>query len=159
MKNLFVLCAILVVSLSSFAQDNYPVGPDQNLTPGALCNRPTEHRYPEQINYCERNVDTQTKKGRFAAYDQQLGFHTRQMNRQDFKIDHYIPLCMGGSNDIKNLWPQYKEVYEITDPLEGLLCEKMAQGKLLQKDAIQIIMRAKNNLSEVPAIFARVQDL
>ncbi len=158
MKNLFVLFALLVVSVSSFANDQFPIGPDQSITPGALCNRPDSHRYPEQINYCERNVDTQTKWGRFEAYDQ-LGYHTRQMDRQDFKIDHYIPLCMGGSNDIKNLWPQHKSVYTITDPLEQLLCEKMAEGKLLQRDAVRIIMQAKNHLEQVPEIFSRAQAL
>jgi hypothetical protein len=158
MKNLFVLIALLVASVSSFAADQFPIGPDQSITPGALCNRPDSHRYPEQINYCERNVDTSTKWGRFEAYDQ-LGYRTRQMDRQDFKIDHYIPLCMGGSNDIKNLWPQHKSVYQITDPLEQLLCEKMAEGKLLQRDAVRIIMQAKNHLEQVPEILSRAQAL
>ncbi|WP_413561490.1 hypothetical protein [Bdellovibrio sp. HCB209] len=158
MKNLFVLFALLVASVTSFAQGQFPIGPDQNLTPGQLCSRPDSHRYPEGIDYCERDVDGSTKRARFAAYDQ-LGYRTRQMNRQDFKIDHYIPLCMGGSNDVKNLWPQHKSVYEITDSLEQLLCEKMAQGKLLQKDAVRIIMQAKNNLDQVPEILARAQAL
>ncbi|QLY27154.1 HNH endonuclease signature motif containing protein [Bdellovibrio sp. KM01] len=158
MKNLFVLFAILVASVTSHAQEQFPIGPDHNLTPGSLCSRPSEHRYPEGINYCERDVDSDVKRGRFAAYDQ-LGFRTRQMDRQAFKIDHYIPLCMGGSNNIDNLWPQHKSVYEITDSLEQLLCQKMAEGKLLQKDAVRIIVQAKNNLDQVPAILARAYAL
>ncbi|MNT67943.1 hypothetical protein D3C72_2061270 [compost metagenome] len=81
------------------------------------------------------------------------------MNRMDFKIDHYIPLCMGGANDVENLWPQHKSIYAITDPLEPLLCEKMADGRLLQKDAINYIKAAKANLDQVPAIIRQVQGL
>ena len=155
----FITLALLfVVSTSAFAMDQFPKGPDASITPGALCIRPDSHRYPEQINYCERDVDSDTKRGRFAAYDQ-LGYRTRSMDRQDFKIDHYIPLCMGGANDSKNLWPQHKSVYVITDGLEQLLCEKMAEGKLLQKEAIKMVMEAKNHLDEVPAIVAKANAL
>ncbi len=159
MKHLIALFLVTLISLSSFAGErNFPKGPDANLTPGALCVRPTEHRYPENINYCERDVDTRTKKEIFVHYDQ-LGFRTRSMNRMDFKIDHYIPLCMGGANDVENLWPQHKSVYEITDPLEPLLCEKMAAGRILQKDAVRYIKAAKANLDQVPAILREVQRL
>ena len=158
MMKFITLALLFVVSTSAFAMDQFPKGPDATITPGALCLNPDAHRYPEQINYCNRNVDTDTKRGRFQAYDQ-LGYRTRSMDRQDFKIDHYIPLCMGGSNDIKNLWPQHKSVYAITDPLEPVLCDKMAQGKLLQKKAVEIIMYAKAHLDEVPAIIAKANAL
>jgi len=72
------------------------------------------------------------------------------MDRKDFKIDHFIPLCAGGSNDPSNLWPQHKSVYEITDPVEPLICAKMAAGKLDQAYAIKLITTAKTtNLDEV----------
>ncbi|MGE5085439.1 MAG: hypothetical protein ACM3MG_04005 [Bacillota bacterium] len=155
----FITLALLfVVSTSAFAMDQFPKGPDASITPGALCTTPDSHRYPEQISYCDRNVDSSTKRARFEAYDQ-LGYRTLSMNRQDFKIDHYIPLCMGGANDTTNLWPQHKSVYSITDGLEALLCEKMAEGKLLQKDAVQMIMEAKNHLDEVPGIIAKANAL
>lgn len=151
MKHLIALVLVTLVSLSAHAVDSFPKGPDANLTPGALCTRPTAHRYPEGINYCERNVDSSTKKDIFIQYDQ-IGFRTRSMNRMDFKIDHYIPLCMGGANDETNLWPQHKSIYAITDPLEPVLCDKMAQGKLLQKDAVRMIKFGKANLDQVPAL-------
>jgi hypothetical protein len=159
MKHVIAL-ALILVSLSSFAgtNGNFPMGPDANLTPGAVCTRPTEHRYPENIDYCERDVASDTKRAIFVQYDQ-IGFRTRTMNRMDFKIDHYIPLCMGGANDVENLWPQHKSVYAITDPLEPLLCEKMAAGRLLQKDAIVFIKTAKAHLDQVPAIIRQVQGL
>jgi hypothetical protein len=81
------------------------------------------------------------------------------MNRADFKIDHFIPLCAGGSNDSVNLWPQHKNVYEITDPIEPLLCAKMAQGRLSQTDAIKLIVRAKTDLSQVALVIKILQRL
>jgi hypothetical protein len=149
------------VSISTFAYSstgNFPKGPDATLTPGALCEHPTEYRYPEKINYCERDVSSDLKKAIFVQYDQ-LGYRTRDLNRMAFKIDHYIPLCMGGANSQKNLWPQHESVYAITDPLEPLLCEKMANGRLLQKKAVEYIIYAKNHLDEVPRIMHEVQGL
>ena len=81
------------------------------------------------------------------------------MPRGKFKIDHYIPLCMGGSNERINLWPQHESVYKITDALEQKLCEKMAQGKMLQSEAIDLIREAKNHLDEAPDILSRAQSL
>ncbi|MDG0816543.1 hypothetical protein [Bdellovibrio svalbardensis] len=158
MKQLIALVLITLVSLSSHAGGNFPQGPDATLTPGALCDRPSSHRYPEGINYCERNVDSSTKKDIFVQYDQ-IGYRTRSMNRMDFKIDHYIPLCMGGANAEENLWPQHKSIYAITDPLEPLLCNKMAEGKLLQKDAIRLIKQGKAHLDQIPAIMQQVEAL
>lgn len=121
----------------------FPRSPHQQMTPGELCDRPDEVRYPERINYCERNVDTELKKFLFAKYDRDLGYHTQDMNRYDFKIDHLIPLCMGGSNHEENLWPQHKTIYELTDPIEPFLCQLMAQGKMKQLDAVKVILEVK----------------
>lgn len=158
---LYVAIVLSVFSLNAFSyQDNsqFPSGPDATLTPGKLCDKPDARRYPEQIAYCNRNVDSQLKRELFVKYDQ-LGYRTRQMNRMDFKIDHYIPLCMGGSNDETNLWPQHKSIYAITDPLEPLLCEKMQEGRLLQKKAVEYIQYAKAHLGEVPRIISEVNRL
>jgi hypothetical protein len=163
-QNLKRITSLILVSLISFsvflaqANDAFPKGPDATLTPGVLCSTPDALRYPEQIKYCNRNVSTDLKKDIFVAYDQ-LGFRTRSMKRMSFKIDHYIPLCMGGANDFKNLWPQHESVYKITDPLEPLLCQKMSEGKILQKTAVELIIQGKANLDQVPAIIAKVQSL
>lgn len=157
-KSLALFAMMFVVSIGASAMEAFPKGPDQTLTPGDLCHRPDTYRYPERVAYCERNVSSDEKREIFSKYDQ-LGFRTRSMNRADFKIDHYIPLCAGGSNDESNLWPQHKTIYVITDDLEALICEKMSAGRLLQKDAVTIIVEAKNNLDRVPSIMARVRAL
>ncbi len=138
---------------------NFPIAPDSRLTPGKLCSNPTAYRYPEKIAYCERDVTPQAKYKVIEVYDNELGYKIVEMKRQDFKIDHYIPLCMGGDNSENNLWPQHKSVYEVTDPLEPALCEKMAAGVLKQKDAIRLIKEAKADLSKVEDILSQVHSL
>jgi hypothetical protein len=81
------------------------------------------------------------------------------MNRGDFKIDHLIPLCAGGANDELNLWPQHSSVYNITDPIEPVICQKMAEGKLSQKDAVAMVIFAKTHLDQVNIVLAKLNKL
>ena len=136
----------------------FPIMPEQLLTPGDTCDRPDEYRYKERIAYCERDVESSRKYAIMREYDAKFGYEVTKMQRMDFKIDHFIPLCMGGSNENTNLWPQHKTVYEVTDPLEGELCELMKAGKLLQADAIATIKKAKYNLSQVASIRAEISE-
>jgi len=143
----------MTIAVSAFAYGpNYPTTPNTTLTPGKLCDRPSGFRYPENIAYCERDVTYETKEFLIKNYDRKLGYHIQTMNRMDFKIDHFIPLCAGGSNDPVNLWPQHKSVYLQTDPVEPLLCQRMLEGKLSQSDAVKLIMRAKLDLNQVPVV-------
>lgn len=154
--------AVLVFSTLSFQLSfagNFPSAPIRDITPGKLCDLPLTTRYPEQIPYCGRDVSPALKRIIIEQYDMTFGFKIESMPREQFKIDHYIPLCMGGSNDISNLWPQHESIYMITDALEAAVCEKMAEGKILQKDAVQIIILAKNNLREVPKILSHIHAL
>ena len=147
----FFLATLFVQSLA-FASGSYPDGPDLTQTPGKLCETDAVKRYPEGISYCGRNVSSDTKNAIIQIYDQKFGFQISKMNRGDFKIDHFIPLSIGGSNSIENLWPQYRQVYEITDPIEQLLSNKIAAGRIKQVDAVRLIKVAKLNLSKADEI-------
>lgn len=136
----------------------FPIGPNARLTPGTTCSRPDTYRYPEHIAYCERDVSSGTKREIFVKYDRDLGYSTQRMNRGDFKIDHYIPLCMGGSNEVSNLWPQHKSVYVLTDKIEADLCQLMAAGRMTQREAMQTIRGVKNDLSTARAVEDRLED-
>ena len=155
---LFTLTLTIDFTHSVFAAD-FPKGPELSITPGKLCDQPTATRYPEKIAYCSRDVTYETKEILMNEYDQKFNYHIMTMARTDFKIDHLIPLCAGGSNDITNLWPQHKSIYEITDPLEPIICLKMAQGKLKQKDAVSLILDAKTHLDRVSNILATINRL
>lgn len=141
----------LTLSLQVIAASNYPIKPDPRMTPGKLCDLPVEYRYPEHVAYCGRDVETETKAEIFAAY-RKIGYPMSSTNRADYKIDHYIPLCMGGSNDKVNLWPQHVSIYNITDSIEASLCDKMKQGKLSQAKAMMYMKSVKNDLSTAPAL-------
>lgn len=154
-----LVISIQAFSFTTFGNSPYPLKPDPALTPGKLCDYASRLRYPEHIKYCDRDVDPETKWQVIKVYVQKYGYNINPGNRGQFKIDHYIPLCMGGSNDPQNLWPQHVKVYELTDPMEPLLCEKMSMGRLKQSEAIELIKRGKNDFSQIRAILAYVQKL
>lgn len=130
--------------------NRFPIRPDQSLTPGSLCQRASEHRYPERVRYCNRDVDSDVKAGIFVTYDRELGYQTAKMQRSQFKIDHLIPLCLGGSNEVSNLWPQHHSVYDLTDPLEPFMCERLARGQIRQADAVRLIIEIKQAPETTP---------
>jgi hypothetical protein len=102
------------------------------------------------VKYCERNVDGETKHEIFVAYDREFGYETTKMNRGSFKIDHLIPLCLGGSNEVSNLWPQHVTIYENTDPIEPFLCEVLSRGRIKQSEAVKLILTIKQSPFTAP---------
>lgn len=159
----FTLSLVALMSLSALAggrfeslQAPFPEKPNLEMSPGDLCDRPDSHRYPERIPYCNRSVSSRTKWEIIDEYDNELGFEIRETGRHNFKIDHHIPLCMGGSNDVENLWPQHRSIYELTDPLEPELCGRVASGSMTQAEAVELIRHAKQNPHEAPAILREV---
>jgi hypothetical protein len=145
---------------SAFAQAFYkaefPQGPLEELTPGSLCSRPSSYRYEEHIPYCNRNVDSHLKADVISEYRHE-GY--RLNNRKDYKIDHLIPLCAGGSNREDNLWPQHRSIYVITDPLESVGCEKLKEGKIKQAALVKLIIEAKRNISIAPKTLNYLKNL
>lgn len=144
---------------ADYTVDYFPKNPNPEMTPGELCNTPSAYRYPEKIKYCDRNVSPEMKKEIIAEYDAEFGYRIQQMDRSKFKIDHLIPLCAGGANTKQNLWPQHESVYQITDRLEAEICAKMAEGKLMQRRAVELILTAKKNLDQADSIFQDVEAL
>lgn len=72
-----------------------------------------------------------------------------QRNGEDGEVDHFYPLCAGGSNDIKNLWYQPaigdwngKDFgYHTKDKLEAYICVQIKTGKLAPKEAYDRITK------------------
>ncbi len=140
----------LLFSLNSFAGNAYPKFPDLTVTPGSLCDSPTSYRYAEHIPYCERELNSFGKELIFINY-RKLGY-SLSGERHQYKIDHFIPLCMGGSNNDNNLWPQYYTISARTDLLETRGCEVLAMGKISQREVIALIIKAKMDWKEAPAV-------
>lgn len=136
----------------------YPLNPDPGLTPGSLCTEPDRYRHPEQIPYCERNVNSFLKESIFIAYKRDLGYRLTG-DRNLYKIDHLIPLCAGGSNNRDNLWPQHVKLSIITDQIESVGCEKLSKEKITQKALIELVIRAKMDLTQAPKILKGLKKL
>ena len=152
MKNIIWLLVLVTnIALAQDSINEFPKGPMAKLTPGELCTHPDRYRYPENIAYCERDVSTEQKDEVFAAY-RKSGFKLSYNNRSSYKVDHYISLCAGGSNNNENLWPQHISIAQITDDIEKTGCDKMAQGKISQAKFISLLKRVKNDLSQASAV-------
>ena len=147
-----IVCTYLLSASISFADSQFPTAPDSELTPGALCIHPDQTRYSENIAYCDRAVNSDEKWVIIMKYMKKYNFTVDNINRADFKIDHYIPLCMGGANSLNNLWPQHKSVYLLSDPLEVVLCQKLANGKMTQHEAIEKMKQGKQDYKKIPAL-------
>lgn len=144
-----LLLVLLCISTQVFAgyKAEYPKTPEISMTPGSLCTSPSSYRYQERIPYCNRDVDSQLKDEVFREY-RNAGYRLTPGTRSSYKIDHFIPLCAGGSNRENNLWPQHKSVYELTDPIEFVGCQKLKDGRIKQAELIDLIVTAKRDLSQ-----------
>ena len=79
-----------------------------------------------------------------SSYSRQHRLTTREMKRQVLhayglsgffhgEIDHRVPLCLGGADDVKNLWPQTE--YRAKDELEAYACREVCAGRLRLSEA------------------------
>lgn len=136
-----------------------PLAPDLKMTPGKLCDEPVRRRYPENIKYCDRGVGRDGKDQVFVQYESRGQLRHNHDGSDEFKVDHLIPLCVGGSNDQVNLWPQHKSIGEFTDPVEPRICALMAQGKMKQADAVKIIQGVKQDYKTSGAVCRQLSRL
>lgn len=133
-----IVCAC---GASAKSEPPYERIPRIDQTPGKVCTHEDKDyqglRYPEKIAYCKRNVSEGLKK---RAYDD---YQVPKEKQKDYTIDHLIPLAIGGSNDIKNLWPEHKEVKATRPTLEWTVYKALESGSITQKDAIDTIQTEK----------------
>ena len=99
-----VILFALLLALRCGAQD--PILPDQKLTPGdTLSNVPIQklcqRGYANVICGGVRHVTESEKRQVFIEYFGKVPEHPG-----NYEVDHLISIEIGGSNDIKNLWPQ-----------------------------------------------------
>jgi hypothetical protein len=147
MKMIFLALALFSTAYAGpVIKGEFPRGPESSVTPGSFCDRPDAYRYSEKVPYCNRDVDTALKADVFREY-RNLGWNLNPKDRPLYKIDHLIPLCMGGSNREDNLWPQHKTVYEQTDMIEAVGCEKLKAGVIKQAEVVSLLLAAKLDLS------------
>ncbi len=77
-----------------------------------------------------RNVPTSEKRDVFSEYG--LGYPQKP---HAYECDHFVPLCLGGSNSMKNLWPEPAPEFHWKDGLELYLWHEVRNGKVTLAEA------------------------
>lgn len=98
-----LLAIALWLAMPAWA-DADPMMPDPALTPGAWNDPPTDLALicdPTHVRL-SRHVSGSLKREVLRRY----GYDPHNMRRQDYEIDHLVPLELDGSNAIENLWPE-----------------------------------------------------
>ncbi|MCB0418117.1 MAG: HNH endonuclease [Bdellovibrionales bacterium] len=120
-----------------------PLIPNPKFTNGDLCIAKDkdfdEYRYDEDIAHCKRNV---SKGRRDKIYE---NYKIPSRCRNDYTIDHFIPLSIGGNNHNENLWPEHKAIKAVRQNLEYDVYLDLRAAKITQKEAVGIIRTAKLN--------------
>lgn len=133
--------ALAVVAPTPLAQavpaplsGRFSVAPDAGLTPGVLCTAQdkdfVEFRYDEKIPYCKRNSSIPDKKKVSGWYG------VRWEDHRLYQYDHLLSLCLGGSNDLRNLWPMLFVEARKKARMEAAICLRLKHGSVTQKDAV-----------------------
>ena len=86
-------------SFNASASEYYYL-PNPQLTPGASASVNTQEVCNPAYPAKSRNVTESTKKKVYARYGV-----TKANCTKGCKIDHLIPIAIGGANDMTNLWP------------------------------------------------------
>ena len=72
--------------------------PDPALTPGAVYRVESAQLFTSGYASSVRNVSNKTKREVYRRYGV-------TPDSSKYEVDHLIPLLLGGSNDVSNLWP------------------------------------------------------
>lgn len=114
--------AIAAATASPAAGDGV-ARPDPRLTPGDVFPVTAAAVCRSGYSRSVRDVSSGTKSEVYARY----GIRSRAPG--EYEVDHLVPLGVGGSNDLKNLWPQpaeprpgYREKDDLEDALHRLVC-------------------------------------
>jgi hypothetical protein len=143
MRNVIIglLSCFLLSATAALAGPTDPQIPNATLTPGAVSDRTSAQLCdPHFHTTTVRNVPESEKRAVYKEYGltpQTVVVNGR--NTSKYEVDHLISLELGGTNDIKNLWPQsyVSTPYNahIKDKLENRLHKMVCAGQITLQDA------------------------
>ena len=119
----------------------YTTYPNQNLTPGdiePILSNDSSYICTPGYSASIRNVSVALKKQVFAEYRLVYPPHDY------YEVDHFIPLELGGSNSIRNLWPEPaspKPGYHEKDLVENYLHRIVCNGTINLSTAQDMIKK------------------
>jgi hypothetical protein len=126
---------VLLIAAPAFAGDL----PDPALTPGAVMTTNTPAVCTPGYAKSVRHVSGKVKAQVYAEY----GIVSHRSG--EYEVDHLISLELGGSNDIKNLWPESYQTEpwnaHVKDKLEDRLHNLVCSGRMRLEDAQRDIAR------------------
>lgn len=109
-------------------QGNAPLLPDSKMTPGATLPVTRDDICVPGYTRNVRNVPVGLKRQVYAEYG--IAHH----KAGEYEVDHLISLELGGSNSIRNLWPQSYQTQpwnaHVKDQLENELHDEVCGGKI-----------------------------
>lgn len=131
MRRLLALALLAGVAVASVNPE--PIRPAPGSTPGAILTTDAVKVCVPGYSDTVRKVSSATKRKVFATY----GIRNPEKGR--YEIDHLVPLSLGGSNHITNLWPQSYGTETVNaktkNRLEWRLYALVCDGKVKLKDA------------------------
>jgi hypothetical protein len=120
------LAFLLFLTQFVLAQQPTPIVPDLNLTPGDTFDVTTEDLCVPGYSKKVRDAPAEMKREVYEEYG------VTSHGSGDYEVDHLIPLELGGSNSINNLWPKSHRTSpwnaQVKDRLEGKLHELVCSG-------------------------------
>lgn len=119
-----------VADLGGTRNETSRLYPDHILTPGAINRSVTKAQICKQGTKALRHVSAATKCKVFQRYNISCN---QLLVKGTYEIDHFIPLSLGGSSEITNLWPQKRDA----DPKDG------RQLGFPEKDRVEVYLRRR----------------
>jgi hypothetical protein len=126
------ICLAALLTASSALASDSRLYPNRILTPGAILTQDAQivckYGYTKGLRY-------------IPAYKKQQVYERYGISPEskDYVIDHFIPLELGGSNELTNLWPQSWPGYYQKDLVENYLSDEVCQGRMTLPEAQQKI--------------------
>jgi hypothetical protein len=125
-----MVIVLAVIVICRIEQSKQIIGryPNVQLTPGAIDPNATVQKlcspgYTDYIRDVRRDVRRAVFQEYGLSYPPPVGA---------YEVDHFIPLELGGSNDIRNLWPEPRDPqpgFHEKDRVENYLHREVCTGK------------------------------
>jgi hypothetical protein len=131
----FLLISVFCLWSLVFAQETASFKPNPRLTPGATLEL-------TEKELCERHFESSERTIPIALKSQVVDRYAINLDAGGYNVDHLIPVGLGGSNSVKNLWPQPlagEWSYFKKNQLEARLRKIVCKGELDLKQAQQEI--------------------
>ncbi|AZI44117.1 HNH endonuclease [Deinococcus psychrotolerans] len=137
MKPLLLTLALASLGVGFAYNQNAPILPDPRLSPGDVLTSDTAIICVSGYTKTVRNVPQPLKEQVYRSY----GIASRESG--EYEVDHIISLELGGSNSIKNLYPESYKTQplnaHVKDSLENKLHALACGGKITMQEAQQAI--------------------